>query len=294
MAFKPRTTAPSADDPNAISVIKGGKNHALMINSRTGSVYPNCCGHVHTRALELCGEEVEIKLCRGNACSYYGYTKDGLSRGMKPKLGAIAVWSGGSKGYGHVATVEAIYSDGSFLAGNSNYSGTVFYTMRVYAPAYSPWSGYKLLGFIYLPWEAETKYFGKTTERDTSKHQVEVLSKVLRARKRPEMNDKVILGLMNAGVMDVVETRDMTAEASNGYFWYSPEPNVWFARKDGEWTNDLPASVIDVEELEKKLKELTEDNSRLKRSLEDYTRALTEVRESLEDAASTISGTLSA
>ncbi|MEG1808993.1 MAG: hypothetical protein RR244_04005 [Oscillospiraceae bacterium] len=46
---------------------------------------------------------------------------------------------------------------------------------------------------------------------------------------------------MNKGTYDAVETRYMTAETSNGYFWYSPAPNLWFARKDEEWTRDLPA-----------------------------------------------------
>ena len=258
MAYIPRLTAPTYDDLKQINIkYGGGLNHALTINKTTGSVLPNCTGYVHFRALELCGPEIESKLCLYNAVAYFDYTADGLERGQTPRLGAIAVWSGGSKGYGHVAVVETLYSDGSFLCSNSNYSGTRFYTKRVYAPSYQPWSGYKLLGFIYLPWDKPLSYVGTPVERDSTKYQCEVIYGALRARKRPEMNEAVILGYANKGVYDVLETKDMTAEASNGYFWYRVEPEMWIARKDGELTEDYPAAVEDVDELKKKVAALT-------------------------------------
>ncbi|MEG0892613.1 MAG: hypothetical protein RSD52_00020 [Oscillospiraceae bacterium] len=107
-----------------------------------------------------------------------------------PNLILAVLWSGGSKGYGHVAIVEAIYSYGSILTSNSNYSGTRFYTLRI-AKLYVSWSGYKLLG-LYLPREKDTEYFGVPGEHDTSKYQVEVTSKMLRARKCHEMSDEAI------------------------------------------------------------------------------------------------------
>ena len=42
--FVPRTTAPSTTDKNWISVKYGGYNHAMVINSSTGAVIPNCTG----------------------------------------------------------------------------------------------------------------------------------------------------------------------------------------------------------------------------------------------------------
>ncbi|MEG1180738.1 MAG: CHAP domain-containing protein [Oscillospiraceae bacterium] len=290
MVFTPRTTSPAYEDLNQIHVgYPGGKNHALVINSSSGSVLSNCTGYVHFRALELCGAEVESRLCLYNAVAYWDYTQDGLERGQEPRIGAIAVWSGGGKGYGHVAIVEAVYSDGSILTSNSNYSGARFYTKHLCKP-YIPWSGYGLLGFIYLPVSAEPKYIGSCVERDRQKHQVEVLHGALRARKRPEMNDEVILGCMNKGMYDVLQTRDMTSEASNGYFWYSPATDVWFARNDGEWTNDMPAE--DTAALREQVDELTAENAELKKTLGEVGEKCDAYRMALSDIANRAGGAI--
>lgn len=280
MGYIARTAPPDYTSLNAIAVMTkgvkyGGKNHAMAINKTTGCVYANCTGHVHLRALELCGEAVEKRLCTGNASAYWEYTQDGLERGQEPRLGAIAVWGGGSKGYGHVALVESIYSNGDFGTGNSNYSGNPYYNMRVYkSKNYQPWSGYKLKGFIYLPWQKEMKCVGTPVERDTSKLQVGVCIAGLRARKRPEMNDEVILGFTNKGIYNVLETRDMTAEASNGQYWYIVEkddkgdPSLCFARKEGEWNKLYEPIVLDVNELQAKVKSLEAEVHALRVELE--------------------------
>lgn len=120
------------------------------------SVLPNCVGYAWGRAYELLGKAP--KLSRANAETWYGY-KDGYARGKSPKLGAIAVWAkgkvGNSKdGAGHVAVVEQINSDGSFVVSQSGYKSKRFWTSKI--PASCKLSGYTFLGFIYLPINAGT------------------------------------------------------------------------------------------------------------------------------------------
>ena len=86
---------------------------------------------------------------------------------------------------------------------------------------------------------------GTPVERNTGVEQVEVLIDDLRARKRPEMNDAVVLGFVNSGIYNVLETRDMTAEASNGYLWYRVEADLWIATKEGDWTRHYEAQQQD-------------------------------------------------
>lgn len=90
-----------------------------------------------------------------------------------------------------------------------------------------------------------TVQVGEPVQRDAAKHQVEVVANNLRARKRPELSDAVVLGYISPGIYDVLEAKDMTAEASNGYLWYRVADATWIATKPGEWTNDLPAGTAD-------------------------------------------------
>ncbi len=117
-----------------------------------------------------------------------------------------------------------------------------------------------------------TGYIGDPVERDIYKDQVEVLADTLRIRKRPELNDAVILGLANKGIYNVLETRDMTAEASNGYLWYRIDTEMWIATKEGDWTKlykaiEPPKPTPDeelIDELTLKVEMLTEENSALR------------------------------
>ncbi|MBR2329360.1 MAG: M23 family metallopeptidase [Clostridia bacterium] len=83
---------------------------------------------------------------------------------------------------------------------------------------------------------------GTPVGRDKQKRQVEVTTLSLRARKRPELNDAVILGYITKGAYNILDERDMRHEASNGYIWYMVEENVW-AAFSGDW-----AIVHEVEE----------------------------------------------
>ena len=54
--------------------------------------------------------------------------------GSTPRAGAIVSFVGGTHGtpaiYGHVAFVEKVYDDGSFLVSETNYGGNPNYTFR--------------------------------------------------------------------------------------------------------------------------------------------------------------------
>lgn len=149
MGFAKRTTAPSASDKNWIHTSKGGKNSCIPISGN--SVLPNCVGYAWGRFMEILGRTP--KLSRNNAEDWWAYN-DGYARGQAPKLGAVACWrkgkaGTGTDGAGHVAIVEEIYSDGSFLTSNSAYKGTRFYTQKI--GANKALSGYTFQGFIYNP-----------------------------------------------------------------------------------------------------------------------------------------------
>ena len=58
----------------------------------------------------------------------------GGERGTSPQAGAIISFAGGGHGtpaeYGHVAFVEKLYPNGSFLISETNYNGNPNYTFR--------------------------------------------------------------------------------------------------------------------------------------------------------------------
>lgn len=229
MKFTARTTAPSTTDKNWLKV-PYGNNHALEINSSTHSVLANCVGYVHGRWLEL-GED-ESKLCRGNANTYFKYTQDGFKRGQKPKLGAIVCWD--SAKYGHVGIVERIYSDGTLLISQSNYSGTRFYT-KVVNPKTWP-VGYTLQGYIY-PKNDYTDTATTPVEPDNTRDQIEVKIANLNVRTFASINaDR--LGYAEKGYYNIYGT----AKAGD-YTWYNIFPNMWIAYSE-DWCELHPAEKV--------------------------------------------------
>lgn len=149
MAFKARLNAPSKSDKNWIHTSAGGKNSCIKVSGN--SVLPNCVGYAWGRFMEILGKTP--KLSRSNAENWYGYN-DGYERGKTPKLGAVVCWAkgkvGNSKdGAGHVAIVEKIYKDGSFLVSQSGYGSKRFWTSKIPKSGYL--KGYTFLGFIYNP-----------------------------------------------------------------------------------------------------------------------------------------------
>lgn len=156
--FKARLVAPSTANKFYIKDSRGGYNKAMLINSKTGSVLPNCCGQVHGRWLECVDlkDPTKDKLCLGNAKSYWGFNEDGYERGQKPRVGAIACFDGGT--YGHVAFVEEVYDNGSILVSNSMYDGSRWYYRTLTPPYdYESITKMKFLGFIYNPYIKEDK-----------------------------------------------------------------------------------------------------------------------------------------
>lgn len=150
MSYKARTTAPSTSSKYWKHTSAGGVNSCLLIKS--GSVLPNCVGYAWGRFYEILGSKP--KLSRRNAELWYGYTADGYKRGKTPKLGAVVCWAKGkvgnsSDGAGHVAIVEKIYSDGSFLVSQSGYNSKRFWTSKIPKSGYL--KGYTFQGFIYNP-----------------------------------------------------------------------------------------------------------------------------------------------
>lgn len=144
MEYKKRLTVPSKNNKYYYS------NNVFY---KSGYGMPNCTCYAWGRFYEI--TKTKPKLCTMNAEEWYKYN-DGYKRGNTPKLGAIAVWSMGKvgnsrDGAGHVAVVEEIYSDGSFLTSNSAYRSTMFYTKKI--GKYKKLYNYKFLGFIYPPIE---------------------------------------------------------------------------------------------------------------------------------------------
>lgn len=138
MSFTPRTEAPSRDDP---------LYHANNPFYQSGYGMPNCTAYAYSRFWEILGSKPS--LCLWDAEEWWSYD-DGYDRGQKPKLGAVIVWEGLGDEAGHVAIVEAINSNGSFVISQSAWEGTYWWTQTINADCYFG-SGYRFLGFIYNP-----------------------------------------------------------------------------------------------------------------------------------------------
>ena len=80
----------------------------------------------------------------GDAWMWFGNARAaGYATGSSPKVGAMMVtWE--SRYYGHVALVEAVYGDGSYLISEMNYRGLGIVDQRHIIPGQVP-----LIGFIY-------------------------------------------------------------------------------------------------------------------------------------------------
>lgn len=128
----------------------------------------NCTWYVWGRWYEILGSKPN--LCKGNAANWYGYS-DGYSRGSTPKLGAIACWYNSAGG--HVAVVEEIYNDGTYLASMSGYGNYYFKTQKFTnagARVGSTYSEGTFQGYIYLPitFSDPTSIPGKSTIKNSA------------------------------------------------------------------------------------------------------------------------------
>lgn len=150
--------------------------------SIAGYGLPNCTCYAWGRFWEINGEPPNT-LSTGNANTWFERSH-GFLKGQTPQLGAIVCWDywSNSGHYGHVAIVEKIYSDGSFLVSESGYSAQWYFkTEKSDTNGFLSWmygySGLKLQGFIYASnisglgseyhWISITQYLSDYLNDDT-------------------------------------------------------------------------------------------------------------------------------
>ena len=122
-----------------------------------GSVLCNCTGY----AWGIFAKRENNKDCRigcapglvypGNAQEWVNNSlKQGYAVHSLPTLGAIAVWVSDGGTTGHVASVERILADGSWISGESGYGKVYGFVFRsVHYDAKSTKNGFQFLGFIW-------------------------------------------------------------------------------------------------------------------------------------------------
>ena len=160
MPFTPQLTVPADTDPYFIRKQYGGYSPCIQGRPEKfpGSPLANCVG----LAWGLAAEREENPNCNigfvtgttwpTNAWHWIDYP-NGRQTGSTPQLGAIACWTNSTGTNGHVASVEEIYADGSWLAAESGYNGYIFRNRTYNAACYYP--GMTFQGFIYLNWPGD-------------------------------------------------------------------------------------------------------------------------------------------
>jgi len=125
LPFTPIRALPSNLFPWWISSDPGypGINPCRVMVNSTGSVIPNCTGWAwgafayHAGLMSGC----ELPGDR-NAKDWYTDSRISYNRGETPKLGAVLCMRNTGTGFGHVAVVEEIAEDGSYIwCSESNY-----------------------------------------------------------------------------------------------------------------------------------------------------------------------------
>ena len=154
--FKPITTAPSANDPHWINVQYGGLNKCIVIDKSNGSVLPNCTGFAYGAWMFTTGT-TKCNLPTGDAGNWYRASASAYEEGQTPKVGAIACWSGGVNGQGHVAIVNHVHEDGTIEIAESGYYSKIRFMTETLPKPYNM-SGLKFQGFIYNPAVEQGKY----------------------------------------------------------------------------------------------------------------------------------------
>ena len=166
-SWVPRTTAPTYGDLNYVRYDYGGYNYYPKRDSN-GWTLPNCTAMASGRQLENgYGSDIRPLNGFGDAETWYAAAANFYERGQDPRIGAIAVWSGGplqppdyQHTAGHVATIE-IYDPDTDQAefSNSNYSGSQFYMLTM--NGHNPYLGssYTFVGYIYPAGQPKPSWF---------------------------------------------------------------------------------------------------------------------------------------
>lgn len=153
MNLNVRTNAPSLNNKYYTHTSNGGLNECIEIGN--GSCLPNCVAYCWGRAYEVLG--YRPKLCTYDAENWYNYTADGYVRSDTPKPFSIVCWRKGkagnpNDGYGHIAFVESVKSNGDIIISESHYGGIRWKTTTLTkSSGYYFGEGYTLQGFIILP-----------------------------------------------------------------------------------------------------------------------------------------------
>lgn len=156
MTYTPRLSAPSYLDKRWIKTTFGGYNQCIIGSDGGDSVLPNCTGYVHGRWMELAGSNSDtLGLAFTNANYYWTYSDQSLARGSEPQLGACVCYANRDGGAGHVAIVEEIASDGSYIITSESNWGAERFVLRTRRRD-NDWSWYTnpqtvFQGFIYHP-----------------------------------------------------------------------------------------------------------------------------------------------
>ena len=131
-------------DPKALEAVRGDlfENSIPGGGDGMGYAYGQCTWGVAARINQLGlklkgknGEKISIISTMGNGQDWVRTAASlGGETGTSPQAGAILSFAGGGHGtpaeYGHVAFVEKVYPDGSFLISETNYNGNPNYTFR--------------------------------------------------------------------------------------------------------------------------------------------------------------------
>lgn len=125
-------------DPKVLEAVRGDlyDNSIPGGGDGMGYAYGQCTWGVAARINQLGlklkgknGEKIPIINTMGNGQDWVRTAASlGGETGTIPKAGAIVSFAGGQ--YGHVAFIEKVYPDGSFLISETNYNGNPNYTFR--------------------------------------------------------------------------------------------------------------------------------------------------------------------
>lgn len=144
MVYYPRLSAPPRSDPRWININHGGYNTCIVGSSGGISVLPNCTGYVHGRWMELSNTNTDntgLADWTNNATNYWYNSDSSVIRSQTPALGACMCFANRNGGAGHVAIVEEIAADGSYvISSESNWGGEYFVTRKRYRN--NDWSWY--------------------------------------------------------------------------------------------------------------------------------------------------------
>ncbi|EOB30729.1 conjugal transfer protein, partial [Streptococcus mitis 13/39] len=131
-------------DPQSLEGVRGDLYEHSVPGGGDGMAYAygQCTWGVAARMNQLGlklkgrnGEKISIINTMGNGQDWVATASSlGGETGSIPRAGAIVSFVGGTHGtpadYGHVAFVEKVYDDGSFLVSETNYGGNPNYTFR--------------------------------------------------------------------------------------------------------------------------------------------------------------------